>query len=106
MTLKPVIQIETVARPVFPLPLVLFPGGRLPLQIFETRYLDMIRQCMREQSGFVVTMARQEGFSDLGCEVAITDFDQLDNGLLGVMCRAAENAALQSPAAIRWVVAR
>ena len=97
MTLKPVIQIETVARPVFPLPLVLFPGGRLPLQIFETRYLDMIRQCMREQSGFVVTMARQEGFSDLGCEVAITDFGQLDNGLLGVMCVGQQKMQLFNP---------
>ena len=32
----------------FPLNLVLFPGGPLPLRIFETRYVDMVRRCMRE----------------------------------------------------------
>ncbi|MGA1207419.1 MAG: LON peptidase substrate-binding domain-containing protein [Litorivicinaceae bacterium] len=97
MTLLPTSQIETVTCPLFPLPLVLFPGGRLPLQIFEARYLDMIRQCMREQSGFVVTMARNEGFSDLGCEVAIADFDQLDNGLLGVLCVGQQKMQLFNP---------
>ena len=97
MTLEPLFRVETMTRPVFPLPLVLFPGGRLPLQIFETRYLDMIRQCMREQTGFVVTMARREGFSDLGCEVVIADFDQLDNGLLGVLCVGQQKMQLFNP---------
>lgn len=40
--------------PLFPLNLVLFPGGPLPLRIFETRYLDMVRRCLREESGFGV----------------------------------------------------
>lgn len=97
MTLPPAPQIETVTCPLFPLPLVLFPGGRLPLQIFEARYLDMIRQCLREQSGFVVTMARKEGFSDLGCEVVVADFDQLDNGLLGVLCVGQQKMQLFNP---------
>ena len=70
----------TVTKPLFPLPLVLFPGGRLPLQIFEARYLDMVGKCMREGDNFVVTMSRAEGFADLGCEVSIRDFDQLSNG--------------------------
>jgi len=68
-----------VTKPLFPLPLVLFPGGRLPLQIFEARYLDMVGKCMREGDNFVVTMSRAEGFADLGCEVSIRDFDQLSN---------------------------
>jgi hypothetical protein len=34
--------------PLFPLNIVLFPGGPLPLRIFETRYVDMVRRCMRE----------------------------------------------------------
>ena len=42
--------------PLFPLPLVLFPGGRLPLKIFETRYLDMIKRCMRDNAGFGIVM--------------------------------------------------
>ena len=48
-----------VTKPLFPLPLVLFPGGRLPLQIFEARYLDMVGQCMRDGEHFIVTMSRR-----------------------------------------------
>ena len=33
--------------PLFPLNTVLFPGGPLPLRIFETRYLDMIGECIK-----------------------------------------------------------
>jgi len=36
--------------PLFPLNTVLFPDGPLPLRIFETRYVDMVKFCMREQS--------------------------------------------------------
>jgi len=38
----------------FPLHTVLFPGGLLPLRIFEPRYVDMVRRCLREDRGFVV----------------------------------------------------
>ena len=38
--------------PLFPLRSVLFPGGPLPLRIFETRYVDLVRRCMREQEPF------------------------------------------------------
>jgi Lon protease-like protein len=40
---------DTAALPLFPLHTVLFPGGDLPLQIFEVRYLDLMKRC--EQSG-------------------------------------------------------
>ena len=43
--------------PLFPLKTVLFPGGILPLRIFEPRYLDMVSACLRTDSGFgVVTI--------------------------------------------------
>ncbi len=42
----------------FPLHTVLFPGGRLPLQIFEARYLDMVSQCLKENSRFVIVLIR------------------------------------------------
>ena len=38
----------------FPLNVVLFPEGPLPLRIFETRYVDMVRNCMREDTRFGV----------------------------------------------------
>ncbi len=44
------------ALPLFPLDTVLFPGGPLRLRIFEPRYLDMVRRCLREQSAFGVVL--------------------------------------------------
>ena len=38
---------ETLDIPIFPLDTVLFPGGRLPLRIFEVRYVDMTKACIR-----------------------------------------------------------
>ena len=52
---------ETISMPIFPLRTVLFPGGVLPLRIFEPRYVDMIRWCMREQANFGVVLLRQGG---------------------------------------------
>lgn len=40
--------------PLFPLNTVVFPGGLLALRLFETRYVDMARRCLREGTGFVV----------------------------------------------------
>lgn len=86
----------TTDIPLFPLGTVLLPHGRLPLQIFERRYIDMVAKCMREQTGFGVVWLRQgsevdeEGVSgslqigDYGVLAHIVDWDQLPNGLLGI----------------------
>ncbi len=66
----------------FPLNIVLFPNGPLPLRIFETRYVDMVRRCMRESSDFGVVL---ENF-DVGTMAKIVDFHQLADGLLGLSC--------------------
>jgi len=76
----------------FPLNTVLFPGCILDLQIFEARYLDMISRCMKQGSGFGVVCILEgqevgdapEGFAMVGCEALIRDFQQQDNGLLGI----------------------
>jgi len=80
--------------PLFPLNVVLFPGGPLPLRIFETRYLDMVRRCLRESTGFGVVLIRagaeaggDASFVDIGTEATIVDFDRLEGGLLGITCR-------------------
>jgi uncharacterized protein len=76
----------------FPLNMVLFPGGALPLRIFETRYVDMVRRCMRETRSFGVVLIREgnetgpaETF-DVGTMAKIVDFHQLSDGLLGLSC--------------------
>jgi Lon protease-like protein len=77
--------------PLFPLGTVLFPGGPLPLRIFETRYIDLVRRCLRDDSGFGVVLIR-EGVEaggaadtfDVGTYARIVDFSQHPDGLLGI----------------------
>jgi hypothetical protein len=79
--------------PLFPLHTVLFPGGPLPLRIFETRYTDMVGRCAREQLPFGVVLI-QEGeeagevatTATVGCTARIADFGTLQDGLLGISC--------------------
>jgi hypothetical protein len=83
--------IERAEIPLFPLGTVLFPGGPLPLRIFETRYIDLVRRCLRDGSGFGVVMIR-EGVEaggpaltfDVGTYARIVDFSQQPDGLLGI----------------------
>src|SRR5258705_13035588 len=77
----------------FPLDTVLFPGGPLSLRIFEARYLDMVRRCLKEHSAFGVVLilagaeagAVSEG-ADTGTSARLVDFDTLPDGLLGITC--------------------
>lgn len=77
--------------PLFPLGTVLFPGGPLPLRIFETRYIDLVRRCMRDGSGFGVVLLREGAEAgtpavtfDVGTHARIVDFSQQPDGLLGI----------------------
>jgi len=87
--------------PLFPLNTVMFPGSVLPLQIFEQRYLDLIKQCMKQQTGFV-TVLISEGkevgdtpqIVSTGCYVDIIDWDALSNGLLGISIQAKHRVRL------------
>jgi Lon protease-like protein len=81
-----------MSLPLFALNAVLFPGCVLDLQIFEARYLDMIGRCMKQGQGFGVVCITEgsevgdvpDSFSLIGCEALVTDFQQQDNGLLGI----------------------
>lgn len=75
--------------PLFPLNTVLFPGGVLPLKVFETRYVDMVRQCMKSESPFGVVRIKsgqEVGLAAepeaVGCLANITQWDMQDLGLL------------------------
>ncbi|WP_426143952.1 LON peptidase substrate-binding domain-containing protein [Pseudomonas sp. DWP3-1-2] len=78
--------------PLFPLNAVLFPGCLLDLQLFEARYLDMISRCMKQGESFGVVCITEgkevgdapAGYSLIGCEAVVRDFQQQDNGLLGI----------------------
>lgn len=75
--------------PLFPLNTVLFPGGVLPLKVFETRYLDMLRECMRTEQPFGVVLIKsgqEVGKAaepeSVGCLTRITEWDMQDLGVM------------------------
>ncbi|MFM2210374.1 MAG: hypothetical protein RIQ96_2017 [Pseudomonadota bacterium] len=78
--------------PLFPLGTVLFPGGVLPLRIFEVRYLDMIGRCWKEGRPFGVVSLTQghevrrpdatESFAQVGTLAHITHFEAPQPGLM------------------------
>jgi Lon protease-like protein len=82
--------------PLFPLDMVLFPGGKAQLRIFEPRYLDMVRDCMRHEVGFGVVLIKEgeQVLQDLdqqlpavahcGTYCSIVDFDQDSSGSLEI----------------------
>jgi len=85
----------TGGAPLFPLSTVLFPGGPLPLRIFETRYIDMVRRCMRQRCPFGVVLIQAGSevgpggagrTSEVGTTARIVDFNSLPDGLLGISC--------------------
>ena len=69
---------------------VLYPGGPLPLRIFESRYLDMVSACLKSDSPFGVLLIREGSESgqsstyDVGTLARIVDWYQSSDGLLGI----------------------
>ena len=50
---------ELIELPLFPLNTVLFPGGMLPLKVFEQRYVEMTKRCVRDDTPFGVCLIRE-----------------------------------------------
>ena len=75
---------------VFPLPLVLFPEGFLPLRIFEARYLDMVADCLKNKQKFAIIPINIEGQmeSNITATTAeIIGWDHGDSGTLNIMVK-------------------
>ncbi len=85
---------ETLTRvALFPLSVVLFPQGVLPLRVFEARYMDMVRDCMRDETSFGVCLVSDgkgmgtngtPATADIGCLARITAWDMQQLGLLQI----------------------
>jgi len=86
-----------LALPLFPLGTVLFPGGLLPLRIFEVRYLDMIGRChkaglpfgvvgLTQGSEVRVPGAQAEQFASIGTLATISQLASPQPGLLHIEC--------------------
>lgn len=93
---------STQKIPLFPLGTVLFPGGPLPLRIFEARYVDMVTRCLRENLEFGVVLISagnetgQAQICDVGTSARIVDWDQGPDGLLNIVARGERRFFLQS----------
>jgi uncharacterized protein len=77
---------ELITLPLFPLGTVLFPGGLLPLKIFEQRYVDMTKRCIANHTGFGVVSAREptEGersFASVGTVAMINEWEMPHVGI-------------------------
>jgi Lon protease-like protein len=92
--------------PLFPLHTVLFPDGLLPLKIFEARYLDMARDCLREGAPFGVCLLKSGGEvaqenvpcvpEAIGTLASIEQCDVDDYGMLLVRARGTQRFRLLS----------
>ncbi|MEO6278256.1 LON peptidase substrate-binding domain-containing protein [Roseateles sp.] len=94
--------------PLFPLRSVLFPGGHLPLQLFEPRYLDMVQRCHAQGQAFgVVALTegeevrqrdgegfRREAFHEVGTLARIEHFEHEQPGLIRIRTRGTQRFRL------------
>ena len=102
--------------PLFPLGAVLFPGGVLPLRIFEVRYLDMISRCQRAGAPFGVVLLTQgselrrpgsmEAFSHVGTLATISELETPRPGLMMIRALGAQRFRITSSDQLRhglWI---
>jgi Lon protease-like protein len=101
--------------PIFPLNTVLFPGGLLPLRVFEARYMDMTRDCLKRDAPFGVCLIREgsevgapavpEG---IGCLAKILDCDMQQQGILNIKTRGGQRFRIleQRPGAQGLITAK
>lgn len=59
--------------PLFPLNVVLLPGAELPLHIFELRYREMVKRCLKEKSEFGIVLSLPKGVARVGCTAEIIE---------------------------------
>ena len=92
--------------PLFPLHAVLFPGGLLGLKVFETRYLDLVSECLRTSQPFGVICLQQGAeagpspapvqLESVGVLAHIVDVDAEQPGILHLRCRGGQRFVLDS----------
>ena len=87
----------TEGLPLFPLNTVLFPGGRLPLRIFEQRYMEMAKACLKDGSPFGVCLIREGSEvgepavpAQVGTLARITNWDMPQLGVLHIVAVGGE----------------
>ena len=93
---------------IFPLNTVLFPGGRLPLRVFEQRYMDMTKQCIAANRPFGVCQIK-EGQEvgtpavpeTVGCLACITEWDMPQLGVFQLQTEGVQRFRILSSSVAR-----
>ena len=95
--------LKQTTLPLFPLNTVVFPGGRLPLRIFEQRYLNMIKRAIADNSPFGICAIREGAETGLpavpfevGTCMRITDWDMPQTGILHIETVALDRFVIRS----------
>lgn len=94
---------KQITLPLFPLNTVVFPGGKLPLKIFEQRYLDMIKQAIADDTPFGLCGIKEGSETgapavpyDVGTYMRVTDWDMPQTGILHIETCALERFVIRS----------
>ena len=89
--------------PIFPLNTVLFPGASLPLRIFEVRYVDMAKECLKRSTPFGVCLIREGAEvgtpavpERVGCLARIAECDVEEVGVMKVRAEGGERFRIVS----------
>lgn len=71
---------------IFPLGLVLLPGERLPLHIFEPRYKELISECLAEERPFGIVLSDDSGLHEIGTVASVIEvLERFDDGRLNIV---------------------
>ncbi len=96
-------DIKQLEIPLFPLRTVLFPGGSMPLRIFEPRYLEMVSECLKSGTQFGVCLIREGSetgkaatFQQIGTLGSISYWQRLPNGMLGITVQGGQRFQILS----------
>jgi Lon protease-like protein len=91
---------QTLSIPIFPLGATLFPDGMMALKIFEVRYLDMTKKCLRDNTPFgIVTLnqgievqvaGKQVEFAEVGTLATIIHFEAVQPSLFMLRCQGGQ----------------
>ena len=94
-TTKPTFDARTL--PIFALRTVFFPGSILPLRVFEPRYMDMCKECLRDGRPFGVCsivsgaeVGTPAEFASIGTLATITSWDMEQLGILNIVCEGGQ----------------
>lgn len=83
-------EMDPFDLPIFPINAVLFPGGKLSLKIFESRYMDMVKACLKDDTPFGIALIKEGSEigsaspEKIGCMARIVDWDMPELGILNV----------------------